>query len=111
MRFFRDEYVEHIKDHVCRALNCKALVQYNVREDMCTACRICEKDCPTQAITGAKDVVHVIDQAKCIKCGVCFEVCKFDAVRLSSGSYARTCGGKKGKTVMEKKAAKKAKGN
>ena len=79
--------------------------------ELCTACRLCEKGCPTQAITGAKDVVHVIDQSKCIKCGVCFEVCKFDAVRLSSGSYARTCGGKKGKTVLEKKAAKKAKGN
>ena len=106
MRYFQDEYAEHIEKHVCRALSCKKLIRYDVIDDMCTACRLCEKGCPTQAITGDKDVIHVIAQDKCIQCGVCYEVCKFDAVRVGSGPYARTCGGKKGKTVKEKLAAK-----
>jgi NADH-quinone oxidoreductase subunit F len=111
MRYFREEYVEHIKDHFCRSLMCKKLIKYDVVEDMCTACRICEKECPTKAISGGKDTVHTIEQAKCIQCGVCFEVCKFDSIRLSSGPHARTCGGKKGKTVKDKLAAKAAKGS
>jgi Fe-S-cluster-containing hydrogenase component 2 len=106
MRYFQEEYVEHIRQHVCRSLSCKKLIRYEVVEDMCTACRLCEKGCPTKAITGGKDVIHVIEQPKCIRCGVCYEVCKFDAVRLGSGPYSRTCGGKKGKTVKEKLAAK-----
>jgi ferredoxin len=110
MRYFKDEYAEHIGDKVCRSLVCKSLLRFTVLEDMCTGCQVCAKQCPTEAIAGGKDVLHVVQQDKCIRCGVCFESCKFDAIRLASGPYARTCGGKKGKTVREKQAARAGKG-
>jgi Na+-translocating ferredoxin:NAD+ oxidoreductase RNF subunit RnfB len=110
MNYFPEEYAEHVKDKVCRALSCKDLVRYSVVDDMCTGCQVCEKQCPTKAIAGGRDVVHRVEQDKCIRCGVCFESCKFDAIRVASGPYARTSGGKKGKTVKEKLAAKAAGG-
>jgi NADH-quinone oxidoreductase subunit F len=106
LSYFPEEYAEHVKDKVCRALSCKELVTYTVVEDMCTGCQVCERQCPTKAIVGGKDAMHRIEQDKCIKCGVCFEACKFDSIRVASGPYARTAGGKKGKTVKEKLAAK-----
>jgi NADH:ubiquinone oxidoreductase subunit F (NADH-binding)/(2Fe-2S) ferredoxin/Pyruvate/2-oxoacid:ferredoxin oxidoreductase delta subunit len=90
LKYFGAEYEEHIKEHVCRALVCKALLTYSIDEDKCTACRLCEKDCPTGAIAGDKNVVHTIDRGKCIQCGVCFDVCKYGAVSVSSGKYRRT---------------------
>jgi len=106
MNYFPEEYQEHVRDKVCRALSCKELVRYTVVEDMCTGCQVCERQCPTKAITGGKDMLHVVEQDKCIRCGVCFEACKFDSIKVASGPYSRTCGGKKGKTVKQKQAAK-----
>ena len=79
LRYFHDEYVAHIQDKRCPAGVCKALIEYYIT-DACTGCTLCARKCPQGAISGEKKQLHVIDQALCIKCGVCFDVCKFDAV-------------------------------
>jgi NADH-quinone oxidoreductase subunit F len=80
LRYFRDEYEAHVKDKKCPAKSCKALIAYRIDPLKCTGCTACARACPTGAITGEVKKVHVIDQEKCIKCGSCFEVCRFDAV-------------------------------
>jgi len=82
IRYFRDEYLAHIRDKKCPAGVCKALITYTINAD-CTGCRLCVKPCPTQAITGEKKQLHVIDQDKCIQCGACYEVCKDNAVTVA----------------------------
>ncbi|HOX24239.1 MAG TPA: NAD(P)H-dependent oxidoreductase subunit E [Candidatus Krumholzibacteria bacterium] len=81
LKYFREEYLEHIRDRRCRAGVCKPLIAYTIL-DTCTGCLACVKPCPTGAISGVKKQVHVIDQDLCIKCGICHEVCKFDAVEV-----------------------------
>jgi NADP-reducing hydrogenase subunit HndC len=87
LRYFRDEYEAHIKEKCCPAKACKALTSYYIDPEKCTACRICFRNCPTEAIHGEKNIVHWIEQEKCIKCNTCFEVCppRFSAVRRISG--------------------------
>jgi NADH:ubiquinone oxidoreductase subunit F (NADH-binding)/(2Fe-2S) ferredoxin/NAD-dependent dihydropyrimidine dehydrogenase PreA subunit len=87
IRYFREEYEEHIHDKRCRALVCRALISYRIKEYRCKACMLCLKACPVDAIIGGKRQVHEIDQAKCIKCGSCMEACptKFNAVECVSG--------------------------
>ncbi|MCX5796416.1 MAG: 4Fe-4S binding protein [Elusimicrobia bacterium] len=85
LRYFKNEYHEHIREKKCSALVCKALLRYDIT-DKCTGCTLCAKNCPTQAITGERKKLHFLDQAKCIKCGVCRDVCHFDAVSVGSGS-------------------------
>jgi NADH-quinone oxidoreductase subunit F len=82
LRYFRDEYVQHIAERRCPAGVCRALVTYSINEN-CTGCGACRKACPQGAITGEKKERHVIDPAKCIKCGACRAACKFDAVEVS----------------------------
>jgi NADH:ubiquinone oxidoreductase subunit F (NADH-binding) len=82
LRYFREEYEEHIEHKRCPAGACKALVHYSINADKCTGCVACIKPCPSQAISGQLKKLHVLDQAKCIKCGICYEVCKFDAVEV-----------------------------
>ena len=86
-RYFRDEYEAHIKEKKCPSHSCKELVSYYIEPDKCTACRICFKKCPVDAIIGEKKTIHVIDQEKCTKCDTCFEVCPehFGAVKKISG--------------------------
>ena len=87
IRYFRDEYVAHVTDGVCPAGVCKALTTFTIDTEMCKACGMCVKACPTSAISGGvKKVPAVIDQGKCISCGVCLETCKFDAVSTSADS-------------------------
>jgi len=87
LNYFRDEYEAHIKEKRCPALSCKELISFHIDPEKCQACMICARKCPVDAIDGAKKKIHVIDQAKCTKCGTCFEVCpsKFAAVRKISG--------------------------
>ena len=87
LRYFRNEYEAHIREKRCPALVCKALTNYYIVPEKCRACLICMRDCPVQAITGGKNQIHVIDQAKCTKCGTCLEVCprRFGAVTRLSG--------------------------
>jgi NADH:ubiquinone oxidoreductase subunit F (NADH-binding) len=80
LRYFRDEYEAHIKDKRCPAGVCTDLIQYFIIPENCTGCMVCLRNCPEEAISGEKQEVHVIDQDKCIRCGICREVCKFDAV-------------------------------
>jgi len=82
IRYFREEYEEHVRDRKCRAGVCKELISYSILADKCTGCLACIKPCPSKAITGKKKEVHVLDGEKCIKCGICYEVCKFDAVEV-----------------------------
>ena len=80
LRFFKDEYEQHIKEHRCPAGICKALITFSVDPDKCKGCLLCVKHCPEDAISGEKKKPQTIDAAKCIKCGACRDVCKFDAV-------------------------------
>ena len=83
IKYFRDEYDAHIRDRKCPAGVCKELITYAIDPEACTGCRLCAKNCPQECITGERKEAHVIDTAKCIKCGVCMDVCTFDAVRIS----------------------------
>ena len=80
MRYFRDEYVEHIVNKRCPAGVCKALLNYKIDPVKCKGCTLCARACPAGAITGTVRQPHSIDTAKCIKCGACMEKCKFGAI-------------------------------
>ena len=81
LRYFRDEYLEHIENRSCRAGVCKELITYSINEN-CKGCGRCVTVCPVEAIRGEKGKQHVIDPARCSKCGACRTVCKFDAVEV-----------------------------
>jgi NADH-quinone oxidoreductase subunit F len=83
IRYFRDEYEAHIRDKKCPAKACKALLIYEVIADKCTGCTVCAKNCPVNAIDGERKQIHFIRQADCIKCGMCYTKCKFEAIKLS----------------------------
>ena len=80
LKYFRNEYEAHIKDHKCPAGVCTELITYSIDAGNCTGCGLCLKKCPAEAITGETKQPHVLDAGKCIKCGICYDVCKFDAV-------------------------------
>jgi NADH:ubiquinone oxidoreductase subunit F (NADH-binding)/Pyruvate/2-oxoacid:ferredoxin oxidoreductase delta subunit len=82
IRYFRDEYLAHVRDGKCPAKVCKPLLTFEVVAENCTGCQLCRLKCPVDAVEGAKKEVHHIIQDKCIKCGTCFESCKFDAIAV-----------------------------
>ncbi len=81
VRYFRDEYQEHIENHRCPAKECRGLFRYQIDAAACTGCGVCRKKCPVEAITGKKKEPHLIDADKCTNCGTCFDVCRFAAVK------------------------------
>jgi NADH-quinone oxidoreductase subunit F len=80
IRYFRDEYEAHIFDKKCRAGVCRNLFEYFIDEDLCNGCTLCRVKCPEEAVSGEKKKPHTIDVKKCIRCGICYTLCKKDAV-------------------------------
>lgn len=80
LKYFKDEYMAHVVDKRCPAGVCKDLLSYEIIADKCKGCTLCSRVCPVGAISGTVKNPHVIDKAKCIKCGACMEKCKFGAI-------------------------------
>ena len=80
LRFFRDEYIAHVRDKKCPARVCKSMLSYEIVADKCRGCTACKRVCPANAISGEVKQPHVIDKSACLKCGACIEKCKFDAI-------------------------------
>jgi NADH:ubiquinone oxidoreductase subunit F (NADH-binding)/(2Fe-2S) ferredoxin/NAD-dependent dihydropyrimidine dehydrogenase PreA subunit len=80
LHYFRDEYIAHIDEKRCPAGVCRELIQYSIDPEKCEGCLRCLRACPTSAISGEKRQPHTINQGMCIKCGACYDVCKFGAV-------------------------------
>jgi len=80
IKYFKNEYISHIKDKKCPAGVCRALIIYKVDQEKCTGCGICTINCPEGAIVGELKQPHFIKQDKCIKCGLCGDNCKFDSI-------------------------------
>ena len=82
LKYFKNEYVEHIVDKKCTAHECTNLLRYEINAELCKGCTLCAKKCPVSAISGTVKNAHVIDIDKCIKCGNCVSVCRFNAVEV-----------------------------
>ncbi len=80
LRYFRDEYIAHVRDKRCPAGVCKHLLNYTIIADKCKGCSACSRKCPVGAISGEIKSPFVIDSEKCIKCGACMDTCKFGAI-------------------------------
>jgi NADH:ubiquinone oxidoreductase subunit F (NADH-binding)/(2Fe-2S) ferredoxin/Pyruvate/2-oxoacid:ferredoxin oxidoreductase delta subunit len=82
IRYFRNEYEAHIFDKKCSAGVCKNLFAYKIDEDICNGCTLCAVKCPEDAVSGEKKKPHTIDAETCVKCGICFSLCKFNAIKV-----------------------------
>jgi Pyruvate/2-oxoacid:ferredoxin oxidoreductase delta subunit len=80
LKWFREEFEEHIFDRHCRSGVCKDLRSYTIDVDICNGCNVCQKKCPENAIIGTIRMPHFIVEDKCNGCGICFESCKFNAI-------------------------------
>ena len=80
LKYFRDEYEAHIKEHRCPAGVCTALTRFVINPDKCVGCGACQRACPAGVISGGAKEPHSIDNTRCIVCGSCREACRFDAV-------------------------------
>jgi len=80
LRYFRDEYEQHIRNKKCPAAVCRDLITYSILEAVCTGCGACKRVCPADAIRGVRKKPHRIDTELCVKCGTCFDACKFKAI-------------------------------
>ncbi|MBQ7688069.1 MAG: NADH-quinone oxidoreductase subunit NuoF [Clostridia bacterium] len=82
LKYFKDEYLAHIKEKRCPAGECAALRRYRINEEACRGCTLCAKQCPANAITGSPKQPHIIDKTLCIRCGACKNACRFGAVEV-----------------------------
>lgn len=85
LKYFNSEYISHIKENKCLAGVCKSFIKYTIDLEKCTGCGLCKKNCPQQAIEGESKKPHSIVQDRCMKCNICYDVCKFDAVIKTTG--------------------------
>ena len=79
IKYFKDEYIDHIVNKKCKTKTCIDLLKYNIDKDKCTGCGLCFKKCPAYAINGKTDK-YTIDNEKCVKCGLCYKLCRFSAI-------------------------------
>jgi len=80
LRYFKNEYIDHIEHKKCTAGQCRALIKFTVDQEKCTGCTLCKRKCPVSAISGEVKKAHNIDADLCTKCGICISVCKFKAI-------------------------------
>jgi len=83
LEHFLDEYEAHIYEKRCPAKVCRSLIKFEILDGPCTGCTVCARNCPVNAISGERKATHVINQDICIKCGICHQVCQFDAIKIS----------------------------
>jgi NADH-quinone oxidoreductase subunit F len=89
LRYFRDEYVAHVETRTCPALACRDFIAFEIDGEKCTGCTACAALCPVDGISGAREHLHAINSAVCIKCGVCSDTCSFDAVETVNAVDAK----------------------
>lgn len=82
LNYFKDEYLAHVTEQKCPAGVCKNLITYSIDPELCTGCTSCAKQCPVGCIEGEKKKPHAIDTGLCIRCGICMDTCKFNAVNV-----------------------------
>lgn len=85
IKYFRNEYEEHIENKCCPAKKCTALIEYRIDSDLCRGCSLCSRRCPVEAISGVVKSPYTIDSEKCVRCGQCIDTCKFNAIKILSG--------------------------
>jgi len=83
LKYFREEYLSHISEKKCKAGKCKSLVRFEIDPAKCIGCTVCARKCPANCISGERKAAHVISQDQCVKCGACFDSCKFGAISKS----------------------------
>jgi NADH:ubiquinone oxidoreductase subunit F (NADH-binding) len=83
LKYFKEEYLAHIRENKCPAGVCKDLIEYVIDEKLCTGCLLCKQKCPEGAISGEAKEPHHIESDRCSKCGICLDVCKQEAVVLT----------------------------
>lgn len=85
LKYFADEYTDHIKKKKCAADVCSAFMTIYIDPNLCEGCEECADVCPADCIEGKSGFIHMIDEFDCTKCGKCIEVCENDAIIKTNG--------------------------